>query len=350
MSRSLRHSIVAAALLAGALFALDRVLETRRTDERRAAVRIGRLIPKEQRELAAVAGLKLEIGKDALVYVNEAGRWRSSYKNAVASEERLKSLIGKLQEAEGTIQSEDAARLASFGFDAARLVRVTLLGPQLEALGSFELGSGFADRERSFIRRSGEQRVWDVDVNVWGELAPAGAGLPPLVHPFTLPYWWPGEQAGLMEAVEVARPDGTAYRLTLHQIEITPEEAQQGKQPYEWRLARGPEQPLPTTGFLGAGYTLFLNKTPYLDVIDAAEAATLDFEHPRARIVMRPTNGEAVELRLAAQLSQGRSALNCSASGLAFRIAPEVLKVLFPAAEELLPPATENPWDPYLRR
>ncbi|MBM3976277.1 MAG: hypothetical protein FJ299_04725 [Planctomycetes bacterium] len=350
MTRSLRASIACTAVLAAALLAADRLLDARRASTRRAELRIGRLVPKEERERAAVAGLKLELGKDALVYVNESGRWKSSWKNAVGSKERLESLIRKLHEAEGMVQSDDPARAAGFGFDPLRVTRVTLLGPALESLGSFELGSGFSDRERCFVRRAGEPRIWDVDVNPWDELAPPGPGLPPLVHPFTMPYDWPGEDAGLMESVEVERPDGTAYRLTLHQLELTPEQMQEGKQPYEWRLARGPEEALPTTGYLGAGYTLFLVKVPYLDLVEPSEAATLGFDAPRGRVRLRPSKGEPAELVLAARLSQGRHALRCSLTGLVFRIDPEVQAILFPSAEQLLPPATDNPWDPYLRR
>ncbi|TAJ13708.1 MAG: hypothetical protein EPO68_13055 [Planctomycetota bacterium] len=346
-----QNSIAAAAVLALALFGADRLLDARRADRRRGELRIGRLIPKEDRERASVAAVQVDVGKESLVFANESGLWRSSWKHAVGSGDRLKSLIGKLHEAEGMIQSDDPARAASFGFDPARQVRVTLLDPQLQSLGAFDLGTGFADRERCFVRRAGETKVWDVDANPWEELAPAAPGLPPLVHPFVMPYGWPGEGAGLMESVEVERPDGTAYKLTLHELELTPEQMrEENRQNYEWRLTRGIEPAAPTTGFLGPAYTLYLLKVPFLDVIDPAEAAGLGFDAPRGRVRLVPSKAQPAELVLAPKLSQGRHALRCSVTGLAYRIDPQAQAILFPAAEQLLPPATDNPWDPYLRR
>lgn len=351
MIRAQHKSIAAVAILAAALFGADRWLDARRDASRRSELRIGRLLPKEERERASVAAVRVDIGKESLVFANEAGRWRSSWKNALGSSERLKRLIGKFQEAEGMIQSDDPRRAASFGFDPTRQVRVTLLDARLQSLGAFDLGTGFADRERCFVRRAGETKIWDVDIDPWSELASPGPGLPPLVHPFAMPDDWPGEDSGLMQSVDVQRPDGTAYQLTLHQLELTPEQMRdENRQPFEWRLARGVEPPTPTTGYLGAGYTLYLLKVPFLDVIDPAEAATLGFDAPQARVRLTPAKGEAAELQLAPKLSQGRHALRCSATGLAYRIDPQAQAILFPTAEQLLPPATDNPWDPYLRR
>jgi hypothetical protein len=349
--RAQHKSIVAAAVLAAALFGVDGWLDARRAERRRGELRIGRLIPKEERERASVAAVRIDIGKDSLVFANESGRWRSSWKNAIGSGDRLRSLIGKLHETEGMIQSDDPARAASFGFDPQRQVRVTLLDPKLQSLGAFDLGTGFADRERCFVRRAGETKIWDIDANPWNELAPPGPGLPPLVHPFVMPYDWPGDGSGLMQSVAVECPDGTAYELTLHQLELTPEQVrEENRQPYEWRLSRGVEPAVPTTGYLGAGYTLYLLKVPFLDVIDSAEAATLGFDAPRARVRLVPSQAGAAELVLAPKLSQGRHALRCSVTGLAYRIDPQAQAILFPTAEQLLPPATDNPWDPYLRR
>lgn len=344
---SLWKPIGAAALLLAGLVAWDLALTRREGTQRSSEFKLGRLVPKEERERAPVAALELHLGNEVFRYASEKGVWRSDYKGAIASAERIKSLVGKVQEAEGTIQRVDPARTAEYGF-ATPPSTLAFLAPKGDTLYSLELGKPSGDREGCFVRRSGDERVWSLDVNLWADLERPSNGLPPLLHPFTMPYTWPAEDAGLVERVEVEHPSGERYVLTLHKLEITPEEQQQGKPPYEWRLAHGSEEPAQTTPYLSIGFTSFCVRAPYVDVLSGPDIGAL-FSPPLGRIRLSTEKGEPAELWLSNQLILGQPALYATASQLCFRIAPEVAKLLFPSSAQLLPPATDNPWDSYLR-
>lgn len=346
---SFTREIAATAVVFLALFACERWLSSSRTTAHEAGVKLGRLVRKEERELAPVAAVEVQLGAERWRYVDHNGIWRASYKNAVASAEKLRSLIGKVHETEGMIQGEAGSPRPDLGLGDAPAARISFLGSRFEVLYAFELGTGPREGERSFLRRVSDGNVWDVDVDLWPELERPPTGLPPLLHAFTSPYFWPGEGSRIQE-IRVESTGGGTYALRMHDLPITPDEMRQGKPSFEWLLLAGSDDPVSTARELSSSYVTFLMRTPYRDVLDDSERARLSFDPPRARVTIECSSGERAVFSLSRELATGGPALLASASDSCFKIAPEIASVLFPEAEQLLPPTTDNPWSDYLRQ
>jgi hypothetical protein len=345
--------ILAALLALAALVAWERSLSARERAERRDSMRIGRLVSKEEREGRTLAALRVEQAGAAHAYARVGGRWRcTTYRGALASEDRINSLLKNLFEAEGIVQTRDRAREADYGLAASEAARLEFLEPDGKPLLSFELGRSTGDGEGAFLRRTGAAEIWSVDQDPHAELDRSSApGLPPLHELTVVPAGWPGS-ARTLQRIEVERAGQPPYALELRERAVTPEEMREGASPFEWILVRGgpggPEEPCAPP--LGVGYSTFLTRAPYAEVLEPALAAEMGLDRPVARVALVPAEGEPCSVVLAPSQHVDRMVVACDAAGMAYAVLPEVAELLFPAPEMLLPTAPGNPWDPWLRR
>lgn len=354
--------VASLAVLAALLAAWDRALDERLERSRSDSARIGRLIPKEQRESRPVAALRLVSGGgESHLYVHTAGVWRcASWRRAVASREGIESLITKLLEAEGHVQSEDPARQTVYGLGLESAHVVFLHGPGVDSrdatrdvIAAIEVGSSVPGLEGAFVRRRGERAIWAIDVDP-NELfrRPAGRRVPPLLEPVMVPGSWAGRSMH-PRRIAVQGREGASYTLELHQLPITPEELREGKPGFEWILVRGSEREVAHLG-LAMSYASFLVRAPWVDVVDPAAAREVDFDRPAAQVTLEPAEGEAVLVLLAEERGQqGEAIVHVTLSGSTFVVDAAVQALLFPEAERLLAPAEGaqpvNPWEGWLR-
>jgi hypothetical protein len=350
------------AVLAALLTVWDRALDERLERSRSDTTRIGRLVPKEQRESRPVAALRLVSGGgESHLYVHTAGVWRcASWRRAVASREGLESLITKLLEAEGHVQSEDPARQTVYGLGLESTHVVFLHGPGVDprdatrdVIAAIEVGSSVPGLEGAFVRRRGERAVWAIDVDP-NELLRRREGerVPPLLEPAMVPGSWAGRSMHPRRIVVQGR-EGASYALELHQLPITPEELREGKPGFEWILARGGGREVAHLA-LATSYASFLVRAPWVDVVDPAAAREVDFDRPAAQVTLEPAEGEAVLVLLAEERgSQAAALVHVTLSGSTFAVDAALESLLFPDPERLLAPAEgaqpENPWESWLR-
>jgi len=358
---SVVRAIVILTVIAALLAAWDRALDARLERTRSDSSRIGRLIPKEQRESRPVAALRLVSGGgESHLYVHTAGVWRcASWRSAVASREQVEALTTKLLEAEGHVQSEGTARQAVYGLGVESAHVVFLHGPGVDprdpsrdVIAAIEVGSSVPGLEGSFVRRRGEQAIWAIDVDP-NELfrRPEGRRVPPLLEPAMVPGSWAGRSMHPRRIVVQGR-EGEGYALELRQLPVTPEELREGKPGFEWVLVRGEEREVAHLG-LAMSYASFLVRVGWLDVVDLAAARDIDFSAPAAQVTLEPAEGEAVLVLLAEARGQGEALVHVTLSGSTFAVDPGLEPLLFPVAERFVAPAEgaqpENPWERWLR-
>lgn len=351
-------TIVALALALGVLVWADFALAAASGEARRASTKVRRLVPIEQREGKLIAALKLEGGGRAepLMFARSEDHWRClSYRRAVASEQLMKSVLEKVFEGEGIVQSEDPAKAATYGFDSPAMLRVSLHGlkalekPQGDPLFSFDVGSESPANNGCYVRVTGSPEIWSIDANLRQELAPAEPSrLPPLVDRMLVPGAWPGARKGIL-AYRVEPPGAPPYELEGRRREIAPEDLKSGKSPIEWFVKRGDSE-MPANEQLAMSFSAFTHRAPRLDVADPGLQATAGLENPRARLTIRPQEGEPLVVTVGSgQIGAGVPVVNGFSRTLDL-VAPNVAALLTPRAEQLLATAGPNPWEPFLKQ
>jgi hypothetical protein len=345
-----KRTLLVAALACGSLWAWERALAGARNERASAGPQLGRVLPAEERAGRVIAGLRLEYPSgELLTYVQTRGRWRCpSYRGAFADAAAVKALLGDLVEAEGTVQSHPGSLDADYGLAPTQAVRVALLDPRGATALAFELGKQLPAEQGSFLRRSGDERIWLVDALPLERLQREGSGLPPLLERTLVPADWPGE-ARVLDAIRVERAERAPLELVRRNLPPPPPESGLPPQPRSaWFFAEA-EGERACQDQLSFAYATALLLARWTQVLDADVAARADFERPHARILLQPAQGEVLELRIAALGPEGSFALQHSLAPLVYAIDAELLELLTPAVAQLEPGAQTNPWDALLR-
>jgi hypothetical protein len=356
------------AVLCALLGGLDLLLAGHAESERRDRVRVGRLIPKEEREGRPVAALSLETSatQTKLYAAAPGGLWRCvTYHNAVASEEQIQSVVHKLFEAEGVMQSEDPERSRDYGLDLPTTLRVTLHGanlmkdPKRDLICALEIGNPTHDQDGCYVRRAGSKAIWSVDANPRPDLdLKPGQHLPPLVDPSVIPSsWW--KAAKQLKSMRIERAGEAPYELEMRERQLTPDEIRDLRAPpdpskpprprFEWVLKRGDQEQLTEARASGA-FMSFLSRTPCRDVLDPALRAQLSLDRPRARLTLTPAQGDPIDLVLAADDAKKPPVVENRGVQSLYEVDPSVAEMLFPRAEQLLDAKAGNPWEAWLKR
>ena len=288
----MRRRLLLLAAAAVLLAVWERSLASAARRERAARSRVGRMVPEEERASMPIAALKLEGGGQRLTFGRVGGRWRClELHQAPASRASIQSLVDKLTRSQGVVQTTDVEQAPTYGINTPATIRVSICGPRVleepggDVLVTFDVGQAVPGRDGAFVRRRGTPAIWSIDANPHVELAERVApGLPPLLEPGLVPRDWPGWTSGLVR-VFVDFADGSAYELAKRPVELAPEDLQAGALPWSWVLLReGAERA--TANQATTAFTLFLERVPYLDVLDRAQRTALGLDTPRAVVTL----------------------------------------------------------------
>ena len=69
-----------------------------------------------------------------------------------------------------------------------------------------------------------------------------------------------------------------------------------------------------------------------------------------ARVILYPSEGDPLALSIGPRRDDGTAAVFNPHTRCLYRISAEVAELLVPERVRLLPGATENPWEPFVRR
>ncbi len=345
-----------------ALALCNAALEHARARERAENERVGTLFsPTEAEELRKQPALSIELAGESHLYGRVEGEWRClSYHRAPADGRSIQALIDTLARAEGLVHTSAVDEAPAYGINTPETIRVSILGPRAlenpsgDLRAGFDVGKSVAGRDAAFVRRKGTPDVWAIDGDpraaIERRLAP---GLPPLLHPGVVTERMSEASGGLVR-VRVTRGDGPGggQGFVLERRDRPPEELAPGALPWTWFLDPGPgerELPEETAG----AYASFLERAPYLEVLDPSRRETLVLEPPAARVVLEGRTGGALVLDFGQALADGtggRVPLWVPASGTLYLVAPRTLELCAPDPE-LFAVADEasNPWSTALR-
>lgn len=348
-----RTLLALAALLAGLLW-VERSLAARAGEARASRSRVGHLIAPEERAQLSLSALRLEhAGQPLLTYGRVRGRWRQIETHlAPADVSAIEGLVKGLLDAQGFVVSDEPSEAALWGVATPEGWRVSLCGPKvLEAPDgdvqlAVDLGASVPEDGGSFVRRRGSREVWAIDADPRSFLEPPVAGLPPLLEPYVVPRDWPGWGQGLRR-IEVRRAEGERFVLERRPVEVTPDELRAGKPPWTWILAPGPAE-RPAAELPAHAFSLFLQRIPFVDVVDPARLEELG--QASGELVLEGEDGSRLSVRLGAADAAGRALAWNDDTRTLFAVEAEVAPLALPGVQAFLEGATENPWDPWLRR
>ncbi|HKE02398.1 MAG TPA: hypothetical protein VKE69_15375, partial [Planctomycetota bacterium] len=204
--------IVALAALATA----DHVLARAEGDARSTSSRVRRLLEPDLRKDEIVGEIRIDdVAKGASTIVTREGElWRcGTYHQAVANDQTIKSLLGKVHNTEGFLERghDVATATAAMERSPLRLVLTRTKEAGGATLGSFDVGAATADAKGCYARPTGSREVWSLDANLREECETHGA-LPPLVDSSVVPGAWPGWTKG-MQKMRIERGGAPAYEL-----------------------------------------------------------------------------------------------------------------------------------------
>lgn len=352
----MRRTLVVLAWTLAGLVACERALSLQERSARRASSRLRRLVPPALLERKSIAVIRLEdtARREVLLYARTSGGWRCLSRHGVpAAEARLGSYVGRILEAEGIVQRQDAGSAERFGLDPPRLLRVSLHGPRAlrdrghDLIALAEIGAPLPGGRGTYARSAVSHEVIAVDADLRGDLAwPAASGLAPLVDPGIVPAAW--SMSASVERIEV-HPQGAAPFELRKRARAMHEEILAGVLPWEWVLVTGGRSETPPPGPASA-YARFLQSAQYDLALDPRLAAGLGLDRPRARVVLYPAEGRGLEIQIGGPAPAGGVTVRNALTQSVFAVDSEVAALLVPGAEALRRSAKVTPWDARLPR
>jgi len=351
-----RRSLLVLGWTLAGLVACERALTLREGSERRKSSRLRRLVPPALLEGKSIAAIRVEdtARQERLLYVRTSSGWRClSRHGAPADEARLSGYVEQVLEAQGVLQRQDAGRAERFGLDPPRLLRVSLHGPRVlqdpghDLIALAEIGATLPGGRGTYARPGMSHEVIAVDVDLRQGLAwPASAGLAPLVDPRIVTAAWVGSAS--LERIEV-HPEATApFELLKRARAAKPEAILAGALPWEWLLMTGGRQQIAPAGPSNA-YAEFLQSATYSRALDPRLAGSLGLDRPRARVVLHPAQGQALEIQIGGQAPLGGVAVRNALTKGVLAVDSEIAALLAPRAASVLSTAKATPWDARLR-
>jgi hypothetical protein len=332
--------------------ACERALSLPERSERRASSRLRRLVPPALLEGKSVAAIRVEdtARREALLYARTSSGWRCLSRYGVpADEARLSSYVEQILEAQGILQSQDPGRANRFGLDPPSLLRVSLHGARLlhdrghDLIALAEIGAAVPGGRGTYARSGVTNEVIAVDVDLRTDLAwPKALGLAPLLDPRIVPAVWSGSAS--VERIAVRPQSGAAFELRKRPRTPKPEEFLRGGLPWDWVLVAGGREQSTPQGPSNA-YASFLQSATYNLALDPRLADGLGLARPRARVVLYPPEGKAVEIQIGGPAPAGGIVVKNALTQGVFAVDSQVAALLVPRAEALRHAAKVTPWD-----
>jgi hypothetical protein len=331
--------------------ACERAFSLHDRSERRASSRLRRLVPPALLEGKSVAAIRVEdtARREGLLYARTSSGWRCLSRYGVPVDEaRLSGYVERILEAQGILQRQDAGSTDRFGLDPPRLLRVSLHGPRVlqdrghDLIALAEIGATLPGGRGTYVRSGMSHEVIAVDADLRRDLTwPKAAGLAPLVDPRIVPAAW--SSSANVERIAV-HPTGAAFELRKRARPATREEILAGALPWEWVLVTGGSQQTAAPGPSNA-YARFLESATYDLALDPRLADGLGLDRPRARVVLYPAEGKAVEIQIGGPAPAGGIVVKNALTQGVFAVDSQVAALLVPRAEALRHAAKVTPWD-----
>jgi uncharacterized protein DUF4340 len=351
-------------LLAGLVLALllaERWLAARETSARAEGRRVGALFTRAEAEsLRKQPALRVEASGESHAYGRVEGEWRClSYHQAPADGRAVQALLDGIVGAEGIVRTSDSAEAQGYGINAPTTLRVSIQGPRAQqdpagdVLATLEIGAATGERAGCFVRRKGTREVWSIASDLRAPLeARLSPGLPPLLAPAVVPESWL-EQGG---AVRIVLERG-ATRTVLEREERALDPAAQdpsrmapGLRPWRWLLRAPDPGPEAEPREVNESFVGFLERLPYVAVLDPARKAELGVGAAGTRVTLEAPTGPPLVVELGRPGADGAVAAWVAASGTLYRLEASVAALVFPD-ESLLTasPGGDDPWSTALR-
>lgn len=343
-------------LVAVGLAWVERRVERCEGAERQAAHRIGRLVPRAEREHWEITALEVgRWGEPRLHFAKgDDGVWRCKDRYGAPADGRaIEGLVKALLDAEGVVVTRDPNEARELGIGTPSTWVVVLAGGPGERRIEFRLGLRTVAQRGCYVQRADEDGVWQIDTDPWGPLGLERArGRAPLLDPHLVPAYWPGSTRRIDE-IRVERSDGVRYRLTLHDVPISDEEFRQGKSPFEWRLhleGAESEEGAVERAERAVSYAAALFLARWKNILEPGRSLGIDFSDPAFRVTLVPREGETLELAASSEpLPEGDVAVRCSVSGLVFAVDRPTARLLAPDPDLLRGSEGEDPFAPLLK-
>lgn len=329
--------------------------EGRARDEER---RVGALFSRSEAEnLRKQPALRVELAGEAHAYGRVGGQWRClSYHQAPADARAVQALLDGIAGAEGIVHADTIEEAPAYGINTPRTLKVSIQGQRAtqdrggDVLAMLEIGLAEAGREGCFVRKKGTPEIWsiasDLRAPLQSRIAP---GLPPLLEPSVTPSAWLEQGGG---AVRITLAHGTSRTLLERRDRaLDPAEMQPGTLPWKWILdPEGEAVELP--GEVAGSFTGFLERLPYLDVLDAGKKDELGLAAPAATLTLETRSGAPLVLAFGELEGTKPVALWVAASNTLYLVAAETRVLAFPEPGALTAERAageENPWSAAMR-
>ncbi len=345
--------LVTLAVFVLVLALLDTWLAARETRARDEQHRVGTLFSRAEAEkLRQQPALRVELAGESHSYGRVEGVWRClSYNKAPADARAVQALLDGIAQAEGIVHADTSAEAPAFGINTPRTLKVSIQGPRAmqdrsgDVLAMLEIGLAEAGREGCFVRKKGTPEIWsiasDLRAPLERRLAP---GLPPLLEPSVSPSSWLEQGGG---AVRITLVRGTTRTvLERRDRELDPAEMQPGMLPWKWIL-----DPAGSATELEAGvassFTGFLERLPYVAVLDPARKEELGLAAPQATITLEARTGAPLVLAFGKSDGDKPVALWVAASSTLYLVAAQTFSLCSPEPGMLTAVRAEGEVDPW---
>lgn len=349
----MRRAVLKLALLVLALLLVERGLAVRAARSRAETRRVGMLFTREEAErLRKQPALRIEASGESHAYGRIEGQWRClSYHQAPADGRALQALLDGIVQAEGIVHAATSEEAPAFGINTPHTLRVSIQGPRAgqdpagDVLATLEIGASERGREGCFVRRKGTREIWSIasDLRVPIERR-LGPDLPPLLEPALVPGAWLELGGAVRIVLERA---GTRTSLERRERALDPSEMTPGALPWKWVLV--PPAPDSPAHEIPESFVSFLERLPYVAVLDPARRAELVPEPASASVTLETPQGPAVRLEFG-PASADALAVWVPLSGTLYQLDADMVELALPTQERLTaPPASEDPWSAALR-
>jgi hypothetical protein len=334
----------------------DGWLAARAARARTADARVGTLFtPAEVETLRKQPALRIEQGNTQHRYGRVQGSWRClSRFDAPADGRALQAWLDALLAAEGLVHARTVDEAPAYGINVPETVRVSIQGPRAaqdpggDVLAGLELGLTQPGRAACFVRRHGSKEIWSVSGDLRAPLeAPRAPGLPPLLAPSALPPGWLEQGGGLVE-IRLER-NGARVVLRREERALDPEQVQPGAMPWIWVLeTEDGASELDTR--VAEAFADFLERLPYVDVLDPELRSTRGAGNPRAVLTLTARAGAPLALAFGTSGRGERVALWVEASTTLYEIESAAFDLAVPDPDRLRSTSgEEDPWSAALR-
>jgi hypothetical protein len=347
----MRRALLALAGLVALLALVDAGLGRREARARRAGLRVGTVFgAAEAAELRGQPAFTLAIGGAEHAFGRVDGAWRCfSRFDAPADGRAIEAWLEELVRAEGIQCASSVEEAPRYGINVPETIRVTLQGPRArsdragDVRAALEIGKSLAGGEGCFVRRLGSKAIWSLATDLRAPLErPVAPGLPPLLAPGAVPEAWLAAGGG---SVRVAlERDGT--RLELRRRERAEDGAPppSGALPWFWELLE-PAGPTPLPDGPANAFVAFLERLPYVEVLDRGRAGEVGLVPPAAVVELESRAGTRLRLEFGAEGPARRVALRVAPEGTLYRVDPAVHALALPTRDRLT--AAEDGGDPW---